>query len=244
MLPERAGWLAAITKEFTMLDAAAALDAANPRAAQMGVPINALLLDDSKFDRRRIRRLSREMGVPIQIDEVATLSALQEVLDADSYDVVLLDYRLTEGDGLQALDLVRAHPRNAKCPAIMVAGGDDPTVAVRALHSGFADYLSKAKLTAESLRDSVLTAIEKADLAASAEQQTTDMAAALSDTILAQFRRSLQPELAGVVRNLRAARAALSEGDAAVRLDLEAIEARCVALWALLSDLGETPKLQ
>jgi len=227
-----------------MLDAAVAIDAENPHSALMRVPINALLLDDSKFDRRRIRRLSRDMGVAIQIDEVASIAALQEALDADSYDVVLLDYRLTEGDGLQALELVRAHPRNARSPAIMVTGGDDPSIAVQALRSGFSDYLSKAQLTAETLRVSVLAAIEKAGLAESAERQRAETVTELSNTILAQFRRSLQPELAGVVRNLRAVRTGLTDDASRLRPDLESIEARCVALWAMLSELGETNRIQ
>ena len=67
------------------------------------------------------------------------------------------------------------------------------------------------------------------------------MAAQLSQTIMAQFRVSLQPELVGVVRNIRSVRSSLDDTALNLPQEQEAIEARCVGLWSLLSKLG-TPK--
>ena len=203
--------------------------------------INALILDDNKFDRRRLRRMSRDIGMPIFLDEVGSIDALREVLDEDNFDVIFLDYRLAEGDGLQALTIVQNHPAHANCPTIMLAGGDDPDIAVQALRMGCSDYLSKSQLTADGLRRAVVAAIEKADMAASSLRRKTEMAAQLSQTIMAQFRVSLQPELAGVVRNIRSVRSSLDDTALNLPQELEAIEARCVGLWSLLSKLG-TPK--
>jgi PleD family two-component response regulator len=132
--------------------------------------ITALILDDNKFDRRRIGRISRDMGLPILLDEVASITALCQVLDEERFDLIFLDYLLGEGDGLQALKLVQAHPAHRHCPVIMLAGGDDPGLAVRALQRGCADYLSKSQLTAQGLRRAVVAAIDGAERAAKAEQ--------------------------------------------------------------------------
>ena len=133
--------------------------------------INALILDDSKFDRRRICRISRDMGLPIRLDEVATITALRDILDEERFDVIFIDYRLTEGDGLQALTLVQDHPAHVHCPTIMLTGGDDPDIALRARQMGCSDYLTKAQLTAQGLRRAVLAAIDKAARAARARRE-------------------------------------------------------------------------
>lgn len=133
----------------------------------LGEPlINALILDDSTFDRRRIRRISGDTGLPILLDEVATITALRWSLDHDRFDVIFIDYRLSEGDGLQALTLVQEHPAHTHCPTIMLAGGDDPEVARRAMQMGCGVFLPKSQLTATALRRAVMAAIDKAERAA------------------------------------------------------------------------------
>lgn len=133
----------------------------------LGEPlINALILDDSTFDRRRICRISRDMGLSIVLSEIAAISALCPILDADRFDLIFLDYRLAEGDGLQALALVQNHPAHTHCPTIMLAGGDDPDVASRALLRGCSAYLAKSQLTAQGLRGAVMAALAEAKPAA------------------------------------------------------------------------------
>lgn len=133
----------------------------------LGEPlITALILDDCKFDRRRIRRMTDHMGLPILLDEVTSIAALRQILDEERFDVILLDYRLGEGDGLQALTLVQAHPAHRHCPVIMLAGGDDPDVARQALHLGCFGYLSKTQLTTQGLRHAVIAALDGAKRAA------------------------------------------------------------------------------
>lgn len=140
----------------------------------LGEPlINALILDDSKFDRRRIQRIIRDMGLPILLDEVASITALRAILDEDSFDLIFLDYRLAEGDGLQALALVQTHPAHALCATIMLAGGDDPDVARQALQCGCSGYLSKSQLTAQGLRRAVMEALDRAERAAQLERATS-----------------------------------------------------------------------
>lgn len=127
-----------------------------------------MILDDSKFDRRRIRRISRQTGLPTILDEVTTITGLCDSLDEGRFNLIFLACRLSEGDGLNALMLVRRHPTRRQCPVIMLANGDDPDVASRALHMGCSGYLSKSHLTAQGLRRAVVAANDAADRAAKA----------------------------------------------------------------------------
>lgn len=99
----------------------AAIDQSRTRVTVTGQAINALIRDDSKFDRKR--RMTRDSGLPIYLDEVTALDGLRALLD--EFDVILLNYRLNTGDGIEALAMVRTHPRNAMCPTIMNPERDD-----------------------------------------------------------------------------------------------------------------------
>jgi DNA-binding response OmpR family regulator len=94
-----------------------------------------------------------------------------------SYDVVILDYMLGRGDGLQWL----AHfKRRADCPKILfLTGAGNEIIAVRAMKAGADDYQRKQELTRERLiraiRDLCADAVEKTlspELAARMEGHT------------------------------------------------------------------------
>jgi CheY-like chemotaxis protein len=94
-----------------------------------------------------------------------------------SYDVVILDYMLGRGDGLQWLAEFK---KRADCPKILfLTGAGNEIIAVRAMKAGADDYQRKQELTRErlitSIRDLTTSAVEKTltpDLAARMEGQT------------------------------------------------------------------------
>lgn len=199
-----------------------------------GSPINALVLDDSKFDRQRLRRLSRETGLPIYLDEVGSLEALRELLDLDQFDVILIDYRLNAGDGIEALEMVRSHPRNAHVPAIIVTGIEDPAIAVKAMRLGCSDLLSKSDMTADTLAAAVASALTKSGSGLALDKHKQEIAQA----VLTELREKLQPELAALVRAVRTLRASSAYDTAHLRGDLEQLEVRCVHLWSEFGKMG------
>lgn len=192
--------------------------------------VSALLVDDSEFDRRRIRRLSLEGALPLVMDEADSIRALPDRLESSDFDVILMDYALPEGDGLEALHVVRRSIRNAGCPVIMVAGGDQPSVAVRALKQGCSDYLTKHELTADVLREAILSVIEAAR---TSRERVGDMRNAMHRA-MDDHARALQPELARIVRDMRNLRMRAATDHGELLTELEAVERRCLGLWTLL----------
>lgn len=219
------------------MQAAAHASRSNPLPRLTDMPINALLLDDSKFDRQRLRRMGRDSGLPLYLDEVSTIEGLSEQMDEAQFDVILLDYRLTVGDGIEALEVVRNHPRHAQVPTIMVTGLAEPEVAIRAMRLGCSDFLLKSQITAESLRKAVLAAIEKSALAVQSDDDRSRQIQGLSQAILMQIRKTLQPELAGLMRAARRIRTSRDLRDFNLPGELELLELRCGGLWSVLSGL-------
>ncbi|MEM6620371.1 MAG: response regulator [Pseudomonadota bacterium] len=144
----------------TIPDAPAPTGATPPRPTlKPGEKVQALILDDSNFDRKRLRRIARQTGVPIEFTDAASLIAFAKFLDERTYQLVFIDYRLPEGDGLEALRLLEEHPVNRDAHAIMVAGDLDADVVAQAFKKGCADYVAKQKMDTRTLRHSILAAL-------------------------------------------------------------------------------------
>lgn len=139
---------------------------ASPHAipADVLVPheIRALLLDDSTFDRARIRRMSGGTKLPLHLDEVGSIEELDRAVRDEAYDLILIDYRLPVGDGLVALDRIHHSPRNHNAGKIMITGNEGLGTAVEAMRAGCHDFLCKDQLEVEMLKAAMLNAMSVA----------------------------------------------------------------------------------
>lgn len=76
------------------------------------------------------------------VDLAYDLQGLWQRLETRQYDIVLLDYKLPDGTGVDALAEFKA--RGHTLPVVMVTGQGDERVAVQAMQRGAADYLMKS----------------------------------------------------------------------------------------------------
>ena len=130
--------------------------------AQMPQDIRALLIDDSRFDRACIRRMSDAMELPLILDEVGSIEEMDDALSQADYDLVLIDYRLPVGDGMVALDHLKNNSRNRDAGKIMITGNEAVDTAVQAMQAGCHDFLSKDRMDADVLRRAMLNAMSTA----------------------------------------------------------------------------------
>ncbi len=121
--------------------------------------LSILVLDDDTFDRQRLLRLASSFAFPTHVEEADSLFALEEKLDQRSFDVILLDYYLATGDGIDALDIISNHPINQGVARVMVAGAPVYTVAVEAMKHGCDEFIAKSGLKPERLQTTILEAV-------------------------------------------------------------------------------------
>ncbi|QKG56871.1 response regulator [Hymenobacter sp. BRD128] len=122
-----------------------------------------LLIDDNEQDRQLYRRfLGKQLGhESVTIEEAASGEEAVAQFMKLQPDCVLLDYNLPDTDGLDLLlKLKELAPANSLC-VIMITGGGNEALAVRALNTGALDYLVKQQFDPELLNKTVRHAIEK-----------------------------------------------------------------------------------
>jgi len=105
------------------------------------MPARVLLIEDDPDAARMIADALRADAQPYEVTVVTSVRAAHEQLADRAVDCIVLDYRLPDVDGLEALrGLRQAHP---DVPVVMVTGAGSEEVAVEALKLGASDYVVK-----------------------------------------------------------------------------------------------------
>src|SRR5579859_1740204 len=102
--------------------------------------LRVLVVDDNP-DHSRLAADFLAMAGPFEVIAAGDLAQLWELLASDVFDIILLDYNLPDGNGLDALEAVPA--RGYQLPIVMVTGRGDERVAAQAIQRGAIDYLVK-----------------------------------------------------------------------------------------------------
>ncbi|MFV2056271.1 MAG: EAL domain-containing protein [Thiohalomonadales bacterium] len=120
-------------------------------------PISLLLVDDDEVDRLTIRRSLEKSGVDFELQDAATLSAGIEAVKTRSFECIIVDYRLPDGDGLLLLKMIKSLAIDT--PVIALSGYGDEQLVVEMMRAGAADYVSKDYLKSNAIIKSVNTVI-------------------------------------------------------------------------------------
>ncbi|MCK2215781.1 SpoIIE family protein phosphatase [Actinomadura sp. ATCC 31491] len=114
-----------------------------------GAPARVLVADDNADMRRYLARLLR--GAGYRVRTVADGQAALESVLADPPDLVISDVMMPRLDGLRLLAALRADPRVAGVPVLLLSARTGPEASVQGLAAGADDYLVKPFTTAELL---------------------------------------------------------------------------------------------
>lgn len=119
-----------------------------------------LIVDDSSEDRELYQRYLRsDPDYSYTILETSLGRQGLELWRQHQPDVVLLDYRLPDLDGLEFLAHLPSPMPQSCLPVIVVTGQGNEAIAVQAMKAGAQDYLVKEQITPEGLYLAVNSAI-------------------------------------------------------------------------------------
>lgn len=99
--------------------------------------LRLLLVEDDDVDRMAFERHVRKNSLEYDYEYAATLSEAKALLTDGAFDIVITDYHLGDGSGLDLLEL------SLDVPVIVITGAGDEEVAVQAMRAGAYDYLVK-----------------------------------------------------------------------------------------------------
>ena len=100
-----------------------------------------LVVDDNEMNRDMLGRRLERQGHTVM--EAENGRKALEVLESVKVDLVLLDILMPELDGMQTLEMLKAHKTNRYTPVIMLSALDELDKVVRCIEIGAEDYLPK-----------------------------------------------------------------------------------------------------
>ncbi len=93
------------------------------------------------------------------LTEASNRQAFEALLKNHDFDVILSDFNIAGFEGLQVLEIVRAH--DVRIPVIIVTGTGSEEIAVKALKQGASDYVIKRPQHIRKLPQTILAVLEK-----------------------------------------------------------------------------------
>jgi two-component system KDP operon response regulator KdpE len=112
---------------------------------------HVLVAEDNALVADAMRLLFEETGH--RVTTAGTIVDVVAAAAADPVDLLLLDLGLSDGDGLEVLDRLRAHDATPRV-SVALTGRDEPEVIERCKAAGCRDVLLKPVPVAELLRKS------------------------------------------------------------------------------------------
>lgn len=155
--------------------------------------IQLLVIEDGDDDYKRIDRALAHKK-QIHLSRAHDISDALDTLNKHSFDMIILDYLLPTGNGLDFL----AHLEKQKIdvPVIFSTGHGDEMIAAKAIQGGAYDYLPKAKMDADSLLRMVAHTLEKHRLKNEVRQAMQTMAdMSVRDDLTGLYNRRYMNEL-------------------------------------------------
>ncbi len=123
--------------------------------------IRILLIEDNPYDSALIEEMLADEGGDNQfaVKQVGRLGHGLQALEAEQFDMVLLDLGLPDSQGLQTL--LKTQKDGSKVPIILLTGLDDERLGLEAVERGAQDYLVKGQFDAPLLTRSIRYSIQR-----------------------------------------------------------------------------------
>src|SRR5690554_175537 len=122
--------------------------------------VNVLIVDDASFIRDLMKKGLRSQFPGIQLEEAVNGRKAQQIIAAQSFDLILCDWEMPEMSGLELLSWFRQQVEYKAVPFIMVTSRGDKENVVQAIQAGVTDYIGKP-FTQEQLITKVSKALSR-----------------------------------------------------------------------------------
>ncbi|MEH2371686.1 hybrid sensor histidine kinase/response regulator [Nostoc sp.] len=119
--------------------------------------LKILVVGDDEVDRMAVCCALTKAGVQMELSEVRDGNDAFSALSTTVYDCVFLNYRLVDEDGLTLIQQLRFS--EIKVPLVVITGQGDEQIAVQLIKAGATDYLSKSRISPETLSQVLRSAI-------------------------------------------------------------------------------------
>ncbi|MDO6557877.1 two-component system response regulator [Paraglaciecola chathamensis] len=127
--------------------------------------MKVLIVDDDVVDRKVVKRtLCASSDSHHDVQEATSAAQGMSLLSSSQFDVILLDYRMPEVDGIEMVSDMRAKPDMGNTAIVMISAYDEPSLALDCIEAGAQDFLAKNEITLSKLEKAILYANKRFEI--------------------------------------------------------------------------------
>ncbi|APG48048.1 response regulator [Phaeobacter porticola] len=196
-----------------------------------------LVLDDSEFDRTRMRRLIAQADRTVEVITCSDIHDFEKALGENVVDLCLVDHHLRDASGLDAVAVVKKQLMSEEVPVVMISGREDTEAVVSSIRAGCVDYVGKGNLTAEKLHgviyNSIAETFSNPALKSEVQAATRNVIRGMAQGCISE----LQPKLRRMYRQISFIRACHAQGLTPSPEALNEIEDHCLNIWRFFDEI-------
>lgn len=118
--------------------------------------MDILIVDDDVVDREHIKRTLNKANANCNFVETESVDEGLDAFAKQQFDVVLLDYRMPQRDGIELLLELRSTSLDNSVAIIMLSNSEEPELAIECVRAGAQDFLLKSEVTSSRLQRAIL----------------------------------------------------------------------------------------
>ncbi len=123
-----------------------------------------LIVDDDYVDREFLKKNLKRAINDCEVIEAQNVDDALEEYKKQKFDVVLLDYRMPQKDGIELVKELRANAPESSVAIIMLSNSEQEELALACVKAGAQDFLLKSDLSAARLHRAVVQAKNRFEL--------------------------------------------------------------------------------
>ena len=161
---------------------------ATPPSLTFARDARVLVVEDDDADFQNLKRLLETEDSRLHLERVRTRAEALRLAEVQTYDLLLADYDLPDGKGIEIVSLLIGLGKTVPC--ILVTGKGGESLAAEAFHNGFYDYLPKHELNRSVVLRSVWSALERSRMKREIDEATRRVSElAVRDTVTGMWNR-------------------------------------------------------
>jgi diguanylate cyclase len=124
-----------------------------------------LIVDDNEIDLALIKReLSSSSQYCYDVKEAGSVAQGLEILETEVFDVILLDYKMPEANGIEMIIEIRSRPLLGNTAIVIISASQEITVALECIEAGAQDFVAKSDIRGIKLHQAMVHARKRFEM--------------------------------------------------------------------------------
>lgn len=127
--------------------------------------MNILIVDDDEIDIALVKNaLNATMQGSFQISQADSVVEAMQIIENNSFDVILLDYHMPEVNGIELIIDIRSRPHLGDTAIIVISAAHGTDIALECIEAGAQDFIAKTDINHVKMHKAILHSKKRFEL--------------------------------------------------------------------------------